>query len=72
MLWTLKHAMDENGVTVKTASDDLEMTEKTFRNKMREITDFTLKEMRTLRDLHFPGWSLDELFSNRRNCDKTA
>lgn len=42
----------------------IKKTEKTVRNKLKGISDFSVIEAITIRNKFFPGHSLEELFSD--------
>lgn len=45
----------------------LNCSEKTVRNKMQGVTDFTYSEVRNIRDKLFPGMNLEYLFNRHDN-----
>lgn len=48
-------------------SKTINTTTKTFYNKKKGITEFTREEMYLIRDIHFPDYTLEELFQKKED-----
>lgn len=59
--------MRRRNVTYYDIQQVLNCSEKTVRNKMQGITDFTYSEVRNIRDKLFPGMNLEYLFDRHDN-----
>jgi transcriptional regulator with XRE-family HTH domain len=64
MFINLKIEMMKRGVTVKDLSERIGISSKTYSNKMNGTSEFTRKEMYTIRDLFFPDKSIEYLFAS--------
>ncbi len=62
MYKTLKVEMCRNNISVHWLAKEIDVTDKTLRNKINEITEFTWPEVCKIRKLVAPYMSLDELF----------
>lgn len=58
----IEREMKKFNVTLYDIQDVLRCSEKTVRNKMNGVTDFTYSEVRKIRDTLFPGMEIDYLF----------
>lgn len=63
MFVNLKIEMLKKGVSAKKISEKIGISTKTFFNKMNGSSEFTRKEMYTLRDEFFPDKSIEYLFT---------
>lgn len=52
----------KKGITKKSLAKQIGITEKTLFNKLNGKTDFTFSEIKKIRDIVAPGYSLDKLF----------
>lgn len=59
----LKRALESKGITVKGCADLLNVSEKTLNNKMAGRTDFTFKEICTLKTF-LPEYDISYLLSD--------
>ena len=64
MLNNLKAEMTRSGVTVGDLCKTIKKSDRAVRGKISEEYDFTFPESRAIRDAHFPGFSLEYLFSS--------
>lgn len=62
--------MTRYGVTFMDLSKTMECTEKTVRNKVNGQTEFSVGEAMRVRDTHFPGLTLEYLFSGADQTDR--
>lgn len=60
----LEQAMRKFNVTFYDIQDVMGCTEKTVRNKMNGVTDFSYSEVKRIRDSLFPGMDIEYLFSD--------
>ncbi len=60
----LKYKMETENVSKDDICKLLSVSEKTFRNKLSGITDFTWTEARTIRNNFFPNEDFEKLFEN--------
>lgn len=67
MFINLKLEMMKKGVTAKDLSIKIGISNKTYSNKMNGHSEFTRKEMYTIRDMFFPDKSIEYLFSINKN-----
>ena len=58
----IKNEMPRFNVTYFDIQRVLDCSEKTVRNKLNGVTDFTYSEVKRLRDELFPGMSIEYLF----------
>jgi len=63
MFINLKIEMMKKGITVKALSEKIGVSSKTYSNKMNGSSEFTRKEMYTIRDEFFPDKSIEYLFT---------
>lgn len=63
MFVNLKIEMMKKGVTAKKISEKIGISNKTFFNKMNGSSEFTRREMYTIRDEFFPDKSIEYLFT---------
>ncbi len=63
----IEKAMPQFNVTYFDIQQVLNCSEKTVRNKMQGVTDFTYSEVRNIRDKLFPGMELEYLFDRHDN-----
>jgi len=68
MFINLKIEMLKKGVTVKVLSEKIGVSCKTYSNKMNGSSEFTRKEMYTIRDEIFPDKSIEYLFTMNSNA----
>jgi hypothetical protein len=69
-LRNIEREMARYNVTYYDIQGAMGCSEKTVRNKMQGVTDFTYSEVRNIRDRFFPGMSIEYLFD--WHDDKTA
>lgn len=62
MLHNLKAEMVRAGIKNSDIAKAIAVNERSIRNKMRGVTQFTFKETRKIRDTYFPGMSFEYLF----------
>lgn len=60
----LEYRMKVNGVSRQSIQALIGVTEKTLRNKLQGVTDFTWTEAKKIRNSYFPTEDYDTLFSN--------
>lgn len=60
----LKAEMERYGVSVKDIAEAVHKNEKTIRNKLNGLTDFSWRETCRIQCVFFPKLSKDYLFSN--------
>ena len=60
MLLRIVSVLNQKGIAQKTCADYLRISEKSWFNKTRGLTDFTYKEARALKQL-FPEFDIDYL-----------
>lgn len=58
----LEYRMEQEGVTRSDLKNLLQVSEKTIRNKLSGKTDFTWKEVKTIKNKYFPDDDLECLF----------
>ena len=58
----LEYRMKQEGVTKNDLKNLLQVSEKTIRNKLSGKTDFTWKEVKTIKNKYFPDDDLECLF----------
>ncbi len=58
----LEYRMEQEGVTRNDLKNLLQVSEKTIRNKLSGKTDFTWKEVKTIKNKYFPDDDLECLF----------
>lgn len=63
----IEKEMRRYNVTYFDIQEVMNCTEKTVRNKMQGVTDFTYSEVRNIRDKLFPGMSIEYLFDRHDN-----
>jgi len=63
---TLKAEMARKGLKSSDIANTLHISTKSAYNKINGITEFTLKETIRIRNKHFPGMTIDFLFSNEK------
>ncbi len=63
MLKNLKAELVRNGYDYKNIQEILSCSEKTARNKIQGITDFTYSEAEKIRNVLFPQLTMEYLFS---------
>lgn len=59
--------MSRYGVSNFDIQNILKCSEKTVRNKLNGLTEFSISEARKIRDTYFPGLRLEYLFSTDDN-----
>lgn len=70
MFMNLKIEMLKAGVTGKNISEKLGTSSKTIYNKLNGFSEFTRKEMYTIRDEFFPDKTIEHLFStSEEDCE---
>ena len=62
MFPNLNAELARSNINVKEFAQIIESSEKTARNKLNGITDFTLQEIKAVSN-HFPGMSIEYLFN---------
>lgn len=62
MLRNLKAEMVRRGLDIADIAKTIKKSERTARAKLNGETDFTVTEALNIRDAHFPGMPLEELF----------
>lgn len=62
MYYKLRNEIDRRGYTLENVADLVKISEKTLRNKLDGITDFTWSEVLLIRDLLSPELTLEDLF----------
>ncbi len=72
MFPNLRAEMVRNGVTVSDISRVTHKTDKSIRNKMNGVGDFTLAEAAAIKDTLFPNFTLDFLFDRGGKKEKPA
>lgn len=65
----LKGEIVKSGYQIKKLASELGMSDKTLRNKLNGITDFTWNEALAIRNLINPGMDIEKLFEK---TEKTA
>lgn len=68
----LEQAMKRFGVTVYDLQETMNCSEKTVRNKMNGITDFSYSEVKKIRDNLFPGMSIEFLFKDDSQSQRSV
>ena len=63
MYYRLKFEIGKQGYTIERFAEKIGMAEKTLRNKINAVTEFTWSECLLIRKLLNPSISLEELFS---------
>jgi len=63
MIKKLEGQMVERGIAPKEIADRLEIAERTFRNKLKGITEFTWLEVCIIQGEFFPDITKEELFA---------
>jgi len=63
MFKKLEGQMVERGIAPKEIADRLEIAERTFRNKLKGITEFTWLEVCIIQGEFFPDITKEELFA---------
>ena len=58
----LRIEMYKRDITISALAKELDIAEKTLRNKINGVTEFTWSEVLSIRKLVSPDMSLDELF----------
>ncbi|MDU6263791.1 MAG: transcriptional regulator [Anaerocolumna aminovalerica] len=58
----LRIEMYKRDITISALAEELGIAEKTLRNKINGVTEFTWSEVLSIRKLVSPDMSLDELF----------
>lgn len=67
----IENKMPRFNVTYFDIQRVLDCSEKTVRNKLNGVTDFTYGEVKRLRDELFPGMSIEYLFdTNNHNSER--
>lgn len=61
----IENMMPKFNVTYFDIQQVLNCTEKTVRNKLNGVTDFTYSEVKRLRDELFPGMDIEYLFDDK-------
>jgi transcriptional antiterminator len=61
----LRAEMVKADISVKDLAIKIDITERSLRNKINGITDFTMTEGRKIRNEVAPGMSLEELFKKQ-------
>ncbi|MCB6992929.1 transcriptional regulator [bacterium 210820-DFI.6.37] len=64
MYGNLKAEMARKEIGNAEVAQIINTTEKTVRNKLSGVTEFSFFETLKIRDSLFPGWSIEELFSD--------
>lgn len=59
----LRLAIMKAGITIKKLASDIGVSEKTLRNKLDGVTDFTWPEAQAIRDIVSPGSEIETLFA---------
>lgn len=72
MLNNLKAEMKRSQISQDTIAKQLDITSRTFRNKVNGITEFTRDEMFRLRDKFFPDLNIEYLFHFDRDVEAEA
>lgn len=67
MFMNLKAEMARKEILMKDIAIKLNLTPKTLSNKVCGKTEFTCKEMHSIKKLFFPNCTLDYLFSQKEN-----
>lgn len=62
MYYRLRNEIDRRGYTIEKFAALANMSEKSLRNKLNGVTDFSWSEVLLIRDLLDPDLSLEELF----------
>ena len=52
------------GITIQDIATDLGINERTLRNKVNGVSEFTYRECKRIRNKWFPGMSLEYLFAD--------
>ncbi len=65
----LRAEMVRADISVKELAMKIGITERSLRNKINGVTDFTVTEARKIRPIVSPDMSLDDLF---QKCDEVA
>ncbi len=68
MFMNLKIEMLKLGITNKDISKEIETSTKTTYNKLNGFSEFTRKEMYTIRDKFFKDKTIEYLFETSENC----
>ena len=68
----LRVAIKRAGLTIAKLAAELGISEKTLRNKLDGITDFTWPEAQAIRDIVSPGSEIEELFITDEEAAATA
>ena len=63
----IEKEMPRFNVTYYDIQQVMNCSEKTVRNKMQGVTDFTYSEARVIRDKLFPGMNIEDLFDRHDN-----
>ena len=63
MFKKLEGQMVENGIAPKSIADRLGIAERTFKNKLKGITEFTWSEVCIIQGEFFPAITKEELFT---------
>lgn len=58
----LVYRMKVNGITNEAVCDLLDISDKTFRNKIKGVTAFTWNEAKKIKQAFFPEDDIEELF----------
>lgn len=69
MYYRLRNEIDKRGYTIGRFATLANMSEKSLRNKLNGMTDFSWSEVLLIRELLDPGLSLEDLFKRE---DKIA
>lgn len=67
MMYNLLAEAARKGVTKKQMSECIDVSEKTFYNKIRGLTEITLIEAQMIRDSYFPDFKIEYLFEQKED-----
>ena len=59
----LRVAIRKAGITIKKLASDIGISEKTLRNKLDGVTDFTFTEAQAIRNIVSPNSEIEDLFA---------
>lgn len=62
MYYKLLNEIAKKGITRKSLANKIGVTEKTLFNKLNGISDFTFTELKKIRNIVAPEYSLEKLF----------
>ena len=63
MYSVLRVAIRKAGITIKKLASDIGISEKTLRNKLDGVTDFTFTEAQAIRNIVSPNSKIEDLFA---------